>query len=87
MERYLSVSQCLRGILTYPMLAWDTHLPNACVGRQAFPMNVTGRQAEVQSGSASITRQSARRFVPLIDGPTHHTHTGGDMHQLSQSWR
>ena len=44
MGRYLSVSQCLRGILTYPMLAWDTNLPNACVGRQAFPMNVMGRQ-------------------------------------------
>ena len=21
-----------------PMVVWDTHLPNGCVGRQAFPM-------------------------------------------------
>ena len=59
------------------MVVWDTHLPNGCVGHSAsqrllwsssFPMNVTGRQAEVQSGSASITRQSARSFVSLIAG-------------------
>ena len=37
-------------------------------GSSSFPMNVTGRQAEVHSGSASITRQSARRFVSLIAG-------------------
>ena len=37
----------------------------------SFPMNVTGRQAEVHSGSASIPRQSARCFVSLIgDLPT-----------------
>ena len=71
-------------------------LPNRSVGRQAsqwfrgsssFPMNVTGRQAEVHSGSASITRQSARCFVSLIAGPTHHAQTGGDLHPLSQPYR
>ena len=78
------------------MVALDTQLPNGCVGYSAtqcllwsssFPMNVTGRQAEVHSGSASITRQSARCFVPLIAGPTHHAQTGGDLHQLSQPYR
>ena len=64
-------------------------LPNGCVGHSppqrllwssSFPMNVTGRQAEVQSGSASITRQSARRFVSLIAGlPT--------LRQSSYRWR
>ena len=73
--------------VVYPMVALDTQLPNACVGyspsqwlrgSSSFPMNVTGRQAEVHSGSASITRQSARCFVSLIAGPTHQSNTGGD---------
>ena len=55
-EQGHSATQCLRGILTFPMVALVVKLP----------MNVTGRQAEVHSGSASITRQSARCFVPLI---------------------
>ena len=42
--------------VVYPMLAWDTHLPNGCVGHSAsqwlrgsssFQMNVTGRPAEI----------------------------------------
>ena len=35
MGRYLSVPQWLRWTLSYPMLAWDTHLPNGCVGHSA----------------------------------------------------
>ena len=35
MARYLSSTQWLRWTLSYPMLAWDTHLPNGFVGRQA----------------------------------------------------
>ena len=55
----------------------------------SFQRNVTGRQAEVYSGWASKSRQSGRCFVSFIGGPTHHTQTGGDLHQLSQSstWR
>ena len=64
MGRYLSVSQCLRGILTYPMLAWDTHLPNACVGRQAFPMEAEGRLADFDR--RIHPRQSEGCFVSLI---------------------
>ena len=43
-----------------PMVAWDTHLPNGCVGRQAFPMEAKGRLADFDP------RQSARRFVSFI---------------------
>ena len=36
MGRYLSVPQWLRWTLSYPMLALDTQLPNACVGHSAI---------------------------------------------------
>ena len=62
-----------------PMVALVVKLSQWFRGSSSFPMNVTGRQAEVHSGSASITRQSARRFVSLIAGLTHHTQTGGDI--------
>ena len=46
------------------MVVWDTHLPNGCVGRQAFPMEAEGRLADF--GTAIYPRQSARRFVSFI---------------------
>ena len=51
------------------MVVWDTHLPNGCVGRQAFPMEAEGRLADF--GKAIYPRQSEGCFVSLIgDLPT-----------------
>ena len=55
------------------MDALDTHLPNGCVGRQAFPMEAEGRQADFDP------RQSEGCFVSLITVLAIHPQQGGDI--------
>ena len=60
MGRYLSVSQWLRWILSYPMLAWDTHLPNGCFGRRAFPI-----EAEIRPAAIPIVQNTHTQWITL----------------------
>ena len=55
MARYLSVPQWLRWALSYPMLALDTQLPNACFGRQASPVYTYLTRDLVSLAAISVT--------------------------------
>ena len=45
------------------MVVWDTHLPNGCVGRQAFPIEAEGRLAEFHRRVHSLGYASHRLVI------------------------
>ena len=59
MARYLSSTQWLRWTLSYPMLAWDTHLPNGCVGHSATQFTRRIVEQDYRAGR-----------IPIHFGPT-----------------